>query len=275
MIERFWIFHCGWVRVPESAVFDDANALQAYRMPFLAAIAEHSELGPILVDAPFGHEGPANLSSRVGALLRRTSMHFSPSLAVVPRIEEMGLRPSRVRHVLMTHLHYDHTGGMKEMGHATFHVSRREWTFANACRPFEALTRGYSLRDFRALSARIEPFTFEDDFEPLVGGLDVFGDGSVEAIPLPGHTVGHVGYLFRRGDGRRIFFVGDAAFDTRQITEERGFGWMPRRFAADLSQAAETLRRLRRMHEDEGDVVWVSSHDTRWGRRALREPIVV
>ena len=66
MIEQFWLFHCGWFRVPRGA-FEKGGGFDMVALPFLAAVAFHSELGPIVVDAPFGHEGPTNAGEVVGS----------------------------------------------------------------------------------------------------------------------------------------------------------------------------------------------------------------
>ena len=51
---------------------------------------------------------------------------------------------------------------------------------------------------------------------------DLFGDGSVVVVPLSGHTPGSVGVLVNLPDGRRIFHVGDAVNNRRQISNLRG-----------------------------------------------------
>lgn len=271
MLEQLWLFHSGWMRVPRSA-FVAGAALSFPRLPMLAALAYHTEHGPILIDAPFGHEGPANAGSLLGALARTAGFQFEDEWSIVPRLEQLGFRPSEVHHILMTHLHVDHTGGMKELGHAHFHVSRTEWEFPLSLKPLAALREGYALDDFRAMRNRVELF---DDPKPLQDdpdGLDIFGDGSIRAVGLPGHTPGHVGYRLIFDDGRRVFLVGDAAYCIEHVIERRGLGPMARRFGWDVDQAGQTLRSLRLYHDEHPDEVIVPSHDFEWGERCLDGP---
>lgn len=271
MLEQLWLFHCGWIRVPRPMVVAEAP-MSFPRLPMLAALGYHAEQGPFLIDAPFGHEGPSNVGSMMGALLRGAGFKFENDWSVVPRLEQLGFRPSEINHILMTHLHYDHTGGMKELGHAHFHIARSEWEFPLSLTPFAARRAGYQPDDFRAMRNRVELF---DDPTPIGAdgdGVDLFSDGSVVAVGLPGHSIGHVGYRLTFDDGRRVFFVGDAAFCVEHVIERRKLGRVPRSFAYDLEQAEETLRSLRLYHDEHPDEVIVPSHDFEWGERCLDGP---
>jgi glyoxylase-like metal-dependent hydrolase (beta-lactamase superfamily II) len=271
MLEQLWLFHCGWIRVPKPA-FVAGAPMSFPRLPMLAAVAYHTEHGPILIDAPFGHEGPSNVGALLGLFVRTAGFKFEDEWSIVPRLEQLGFRTSEVHHILMTHLHADHTGGMKELGHARFHIARSEWEFPLSLTPFTALREGYQPDDFRAMRNRIELF---DDPAPLADdptGLDIFGDGSIHAVGLPGHSVGHVGYRLTFDDGRKVFLVGDAAFSIEHVIERRGLGPMARSFGYDVAQAADTLRSLRLYNDEHPDEVIVPSHDFAWGERCLDGP---
>lgn len=274
MIEQFWLYHCGFLRGPRGAV-EQGGGLGIVKVPFLAAVAYHSEHGPVLVDVPFGREGPANAGEVFGAFLRKFGHKFRDDWAVVPRLEQLGFRASEVNHILMTHLHWDHTGGMKDLAHATFHVQTSEWRHANALSSVDAMTSGYAPGDYRSLGSRVRFLDLTNETD-IAGGFDVFGDGCVQAVPLPGHSPGHVGYRFRLSDGRRVFFVGDAVFTLAQITHGVDLGIFPRLAAYDLTVARETQAALQEYWELDGDLageVLASSHDFDLGVRCLSGPV--
>lgn len=271
MLEQLWLFHCGWVRVPRPMIVAGAP-LGFPRMPLLAALAYHREHGPILIDAPFGHEGPSNAGALVGATLRAAGWRFENDWSVVPRLEQLGFRPAEVHHILMTHLHFDHTGGMKELGHAHFHITRAEWEYAVSLKPFAALTAGYQPDDFRAMRNRVELIDDPAPLDEAPEGVDIFGDGSICAVGLPGHSIGHVGYRMRFDDGRRLFLVGDAAFCVEHVIERRSLGSFPKRATYDLDQTERTLRSLRLYHDEHPDEVIIPSHDFGWGERCMDGP---
>lgn len=257
MIEQFWLFHCGYSLTPASLIVR-GGGMSMIRIPYLSALLVHSEHGLILIDAPFGREGPANLGAVLGAALRTFGTKFKPAWSVVERVRECGFRASDVSNVLMTHLHFDHTGGMKNVAHATFHVNETEWDFAMNEGSF---TQGYVKNDYRALQ-HVETFSGES--------LDLFGDGSVETIPTPGHSPGHTGFRISLTTGESFVFFGDAAFTVAQITQSEELGPFPRSAAFDLDLAQQTLNELR--GTDFGETL-ITAHDPEWGERCRRAPI--
>ena len=275
MFERFWLFHCGYVRVPEAFVLGGGSMRSRVVVPFMGAAAEHEEHGVVLLDAPYGHDGPRNAGSLLGRLLQWGVVEFERDWSIIPRLEQIGARPSQVDHILMTHLHLDHTGGMKELVHATFHVSAREWHHALSLTPVEAARQGYVLGDFRALQGRVESIVVPEELDAQDPGVDLFGDGSARAFSLPGHSVGHTGYLLQMRGGRRIFYLGDAVFSVRQITERRRFGLFPRAVGANMNQTLRTLGALQAWHERHPEVTLACAHDAALGERCMDQPITL
>lgn len=271
MIEAVWVFHCGYLRIPGRFLVA-GDPLELRKLPFMAALAVHAERGPILIDAPFGHEGPQNAGELLGRLLQRGGLTFERNWEVISRLEQLGFRPAEVNDVLLTHLHWDHTGGLKHLAHAQFHASMREWTDARSVVSLEAAKRGYAPSDYRALEGRMNVID-TDGFTPVDDGIDVFGDGSIEAVPLPGHTPGHLGYRLKMTDGRTVFALGDAAFCEVQITERRDLGFMPRTVASGKEVVKTTLHSLRKWWDRNPETVLFASHDYDLVERCLDEPI--
>lgn len=270
MIERFWLFHCAYARLPRSLVVGNGG-WKFIRLPFLAGVAEHSQFGPILFDVPYGHEGPSNLGTLMGSMMRRTGLVFQERWSVVPRLEQLGLRPADVSHILMTHLHHDHTGGMKTLAHCQFHVSEREWEYANEGSARRAGRRGYIRDDFAALHNRV---VLHDDIPHLADshqGLDILGDGSIEMFFLPGHTPGHCGFRIHLANGSAIFFAGDTAFTTAQISDDQPLGLIPKTVATSMGGIEVSIKGLRRHLKEYPADILVTCHDLELGRRCIEE----
>lgn len=267
-IEQFWLFHCGYAKIPKM-MFAKGEGIRMGKLPMMAALLVHDELGPILVDAPFGPEGPSNTGEISGALMRRSGVVFKPEWAIVPRIEQLGFRASEINHVLMTHLHFDHTGGMKSVAHATFHIDRDEWTYASGLKPLEATRQGFVLGDYRALAPRIQKLDLSQ--ATLETGLDIFGDGSIEAVPLRGHTIGHTGVRCRVGD-QLVFYVGDAVYAHSQLAFNRGFSSFAKVSAYDTRVAQRTAEQLRGWFAAHPDAVFANAHDFDLGEACMGGP---
>ncbi|SEU41196.1 Metallo-beta-lactamase superfamily protein [Myxococcus fulvus] len=140
--------------------------------------------------------------------------------------------------VFLTHLHLDHLTGMADVPAGTPVYSGPGETTTRAF--LNVLTR--SVAD-RALSgkAAVSEWTYTPDTDgPFEGAVDIFGDGSVWALWVPGHTPGSTAYLVRSTKGP-VLLVGDASH-TR-------WGWEhdvePGTFTADAARGRQSFEKLR------------------------------
>ncbi len=137
-----------------------------------------------------------------------------------------------ITRVVMTHLHFDHAGGLAQLpGSVPIVVQRREWEGAHER---ESVQRNFYLpRDYASVGERVE----------LVDGdHDLLGDGSVRLLSTPGHTPGHQSVLV----GEKLVIGGDVTHFAAGLDDHR-FPLFADDFAAQ-KQSAERLRALR----DEG-----------------------
>ncbi len=98
--------------------------------------------------------------------------------------------PATITKVVLTHLHWDHAGGLPLLPSSIpLVVQRREWEAGN--------DPGAVDRNF------FFPRDYVDDEREVVlvdGDHDLLGDGSIELLLTPGHTPGH--QSVRIGDDR-------------------------------------------------------------------------
>lgn len=256
MIEQLWLFHCGFFRAP-AKIIGSHGSWKIKKFPFIALIAEHSKFGPIVVDAPFGHDGFSGAS----LLMAMSCPTFQNEWSIIERIREIGFRAADIDHVLMTHLHFDHTGGMKELAHAQFIVHAPEWEHANS----DNIELGFNPDDYKALQD-IQKFSLPED-------KDIFEDGSVIAVDLRGHTPGHVGYRFNLSNGETYFHAGDASYTLSQITGGEALANLSKMTCSDFDQAVGSLQTLRQIAKKEPKIKWITSHDFDLGQRCEKGPI--
>ncbi len=133
---------------------------------------------------------------------------FRPSLRqrIAPQLERINVRPEQVTFVGVSHYHFDHTGQLADFPGATLLIGQRDWD---------------AVRDSEAPADLATPFRRWIDgggeVLPAAGDHDVFGDGSVVMLNLPGHTPGHHGLLVRLSGGRNILLSGDQFHFLEQI----------------------------------------------------------
>lgn len=147
---------------------------------------------------------------------------------------------STLTRVVLTHLHFDHAGGLRLLpGDVPIVIQRREW---EAGRDRAAVRRNFFFpRDYALDDRRLV----------LVDGRhDLLGDGSIELLPTPGHTPGHQSVRL----GERLVLGVDVAHFAGTLDDLR----FPV-FGDDLAAQARSAERLRELRD--GGVVVVPGHD--------------
>jgi glyoxylase-like metal-dependent hydrolase (beta-lactamase superfamily II) len=178
-------------------------------MPLWVGVLEHPTEGVILVDAGYGRrtaKDPQDYPGKLAADLFR--LKVPPEGPVVERLDEIGHVPEDVRHVLATHMHSDHVGGVEDFPGAALWVARPEWEAAEK----KNTNRGYDPVPYanHAVVKTVD-FVATPSYGPFQGHVDLFGDRSVVLLPSPGHTPGHMSVLVNLRGGS-LLFTGDAAW---------------------------------------------------------------
>ncbi len=137
-----------------------------------------------------------------------TIVPLDPEQAAVRQIARLGYRPQDVRHIVLTHMHFDHCGGLPEFPHATIHVHRRE-VEAHAGRPRRWTDLAYVRRH---VAHRPEFTLYEDTGERWfdLPAIRLPFEPEMWLAPLFGHSRGHCGVAIQTASGW-LFHVGDAA----------------------------------------------------------------
>jgi glyoxylase-like metal-dependent hydrolase (beta-lactamase superfamily II) len=136
---------------------------------------------------------------------------------------------STIGRVVLTHLHFDHAGGLALLpATVPVVVQRREWEAGHD--PAAIERNFYRPDDYRAIADRVV----------LVDGdHDLLGDGSIELLLTPGHTPGHQSVRV----GEKLVIGGDVAHFASGFDDHR-FPVFGDDFAAQAA-SAERLRELR------------------------------
>ena len=181
-------------------------------------------------------------------LVEMFDFRFEEHQRVDRQIEALGYKTSDVKCVLMSHLHFDHAGGMKLFPDADFFVFRGEMQYAYWPDP---CMRGFFRLDDLAPTRDFRWHELDEDF-------DLFGDGSVTMIKAPGHTPGQ-GSLLVRLKNRTMLLAGDAVHLRDGL--EQGI-WAPYDLNGQIS--LETIRKLTAIKDREEATIWVSHDPNDW-----------
>jgi N-acyl homoserine lactone hydrolase len=167
-----------------------------------------------------------------------SAMHSEKMKVHQPLGEWLAKQPQPLAGVFLTHLHLDHILGMADVPKSTPVFTgpgeARARSFLNT------VVQGTSDRALEGMPALSEWTFSSEPGGPFDGVVDVFGDGSVWALWVPGHTPGSTAYLVRSTKGP-VLLVGDASH-TR-------WGWEhdvePGTFTADGPKGVESFKKLK------------------------------
>src|SRR4051812_20551444 len=114
--------HCGGGRTQRCALerFDEPCGATRHP-PHFCALVEHPEQN-VLFDTGAHPDMIADPRSRLGAAADLYDITMNPGDDIVSRLETIGVAPDRVAHVVQSHLHYDHAGGLEFFPDATVYV---------------------------------------------------------------------------------------------------------------------------------------------------------
>ena len=141
----------------------------------------------------------------IGNPIDNDQQTMSLKRSVSDQLKQIGVRPDQVGTVGISHYHGDHTGQARHFPGARLVIGKADW---DAIRSDE---RRKEQRD------ELGPWQGEGaKVEPVSGDLDIFGDGSVIMLALPGHTPGHSGLLVRLASGP-VLLSGDQYHFTEAV----------------------------------------------------------
>jgi glyoxylase-like metal-dependent hydrolase (beta-lactamase superfamily II) len=202
------------------------GASRTIRFPALFALIRHPTQGAILFDTGYTarfFQETAHLPYRLYRLA--TPVYLQPEETAIRQVATYGVDAEDVRHIIISHFHADHICGLRDFPQARF------FYFADALIAVQKLRGLYAVRagflpgllpaDFIARAqplsqAQLHPLP--PAFSPFEKGLDLFSDGSLVAVRLPGHAPGQMG-LFVQSVEARYFLAADAVWHSRAYRE--------------------------------------------------------
>jgi glyoxylase-like metal-dependent hydrolase (beta-lactamase superfamily II) len=168
-----------------------------------------SDEGLVLVDTGLGTRDYIDPPGILQTFKVVTIVPLKPGEAAIRQITKLGYRPEDVRNIVLTHMHFDHAGGLPDFPWAKVHVHRREYEAIKSGKIRRWTDAGYNRR---VLDHDPDVFLYEETGEKWYDfdAIRLRITPEMYLLPLFGHTSGHCGVAVKEGAGW-LLHVGDAA----------------------------------------------------------------
>lgn len=211
---RIHHLNCGTCCPVGGRLFDGESESPFARLVCHCLLIE-SEAGLILVDTGFGSRDVARPHERLSEFfLKLNNIQLRPEETAIAQVRRLGFDPGDVRHIVISHLDFDHAGGIEDFPQATVHLLAEEADAASHQRGGLMGTRRYrpqqwdDVADWRCYrpgeGERWYGFEAVRDLDGL--------PPEILLVPLMGHTWGHSGVAIREDGGEWLFYAADAYF---------------------------------------------------------------
>lgn len=118
---------------------------------------------------------------------------------IVDQLRTLGLKPEDINYVGLSHAHFDHAGQSNEFPDATMILQKKEYEVLSSQRAPEHFID----------PALLQKHVKGGRLRLIEGDTDIFGDGLVQTILLPGHTPGHMALKLNLPHAGVVILSGD------------------------------------------------------------------
>jgi glyoxylase-like metal-dependent hydrolase (beta-lactamase superfamily II) len=268
---KIHVLHTGEVRVSPYLPFggDNCNLLKASGMttpkedwiwlPVSVYLIEHPK-GLILVDTGWHRdmspEGVYDKSAQIKSLGSRVLYNVNQGQiplgeAVDEQLEAMGIKPADLDYVLLTHLDCDHANGLRAVKDAKHIIVAQEEL---DCARKNGFIR-YKKKWWEGVD--LQTIVWNGTEGPAQKSFDLFGDGSIKMINIPGHCDGLCAVKITREDGKYVLLFSDGGYATKSWKEMITSG-----VSLDKEMQRKSLQWIREQSMDANCIESLATHDT-------------
>jgi glyoxylase-like metal-dependent hydrolase (beta-lactamase superfamily II) len=177
---KLYLFQCGTIRIRRDLI--EGGSVGALEVPVPFFLIEHNGCR-VLFD--LGYSRSAIDASETGVYCPVVS----ESDYVLSHLMQIGLKANDITHIVLSHLHDDHCGGLEAFQGIPCFLQKKELVHAG----------NLSLEQ-----------QFPMDWHWLGGDYDLLGDGRIKILFTPGHSAGHQSVLLTLDSGKSVLLAADA-----------------------------------------------------------------
>lgn len=246
-IKIFEAGHC----VHPSFVVKPGSGLKPRSFPAAVALIQHPTKGNVLFDTGYHeHFFRATRPFPERFYAWTTPCHYQKERGIVAQLAKEKIGPHEIEHLVLSHFHADHIAAVSEFAHSQLHCQQKGVDALTKSGRMGGVRKGYLKALFpRQLKSNL---VMHRDFSIPIGEIlphcqgvdllckDLFNDGLIYMVSLPGHAAGQVGLLAKREQGW-LFLLADACWLIESLSENIDQHWLANLLCDDTQAYKQTL----------------------------------
>jgi glyoxylase-like metal-dependent hydrolase (beta-lactamase superfamily II) len=249
------VIECGKMKSRQSFVFLGGSWSEEYSSGMAAVLIRHPK-ATLLFDCGFGANVDEHFKN--APRLMRALTSYDKETNAARQLGEHGILPSQINRIILSHWHWDHVSGAEDFPGVEVLVSKTEEEHIRTLSAGELISQ---------LRGRLNLHSFDftgGPYENFDRSYDMFSDGSLVLVPLPGHTPGSTGLFVNLHSGKRFFFIGDLTWAIEGVKLPAERPWVSRKLVdQDEEQVRRSIVKVHQLLERRPDLIIVPAHDRR------------
>jgi glyoxylase-like metal-dependent hydrolase (beta-lactamase superfamily II) len=265
----------GYLWLPEREFIDPCNEKAVHKAPSLSFFLQHPSGTKIVYDLGIRKDWrgyPRAFVIRVESGTRRIDVSKDVQDSVIAG----GMDPKDVDVVIVSHIHYDHTGNPDQFPNAKYHIGPGSLELIESSKEIPEDDNWFTedlLPSNKSLIQQFPAYSSEEwkPLGPFEKTIDYFKDGSFYIVDSTGHLPGHINGLVRIGPNRFVYLASDSCHFTSILSGECGIAIYtdekgnPKCVHSDKGAAEAHVKKIQELRDKGGDnIEIVLAHELGW-----------
>jgi glyoxylase-like metal-dependent hydrolase (beta-lactamase superfamily II) len=252
------IIETGFAKTPEAFVFRGGSLFKSRKMSHASILIQHPK-GTFVFDTGLGSEIEGQFHDNF-SFLDRQIFKFTKLESLKETLIKNEFNPDSIDFIIPTHLHFDHASGIEDFPRATVWTTREEYDHAIS---EEANPPAFIKEQYDADFIKWKFMDFDNSaYEIFQESYDVFNDGTVVLVKLPGHTKGSIGMFVNLKSGKQYFFTGDLTWAAEAFLGPSEKHVLPRKKVDyDREKVKEYIVMVHHLKKEKSELNIIPAHD--------------
>lgn len=254
----FAIIKTSQVAVVQALLVPGGSITKQVNSNFSAFLIKHGN-DYLLFDTGMGKQINGQYQQGMPIWWRPFFKYDKPVTSARAQLDQARMPP--LQRVILSHSHWDHAGGVQDFPEAKVGVAAAELALLQ--NPSTG-PGGTWESQTRAASIAWETLVFQPiPYKGYSESLDLYQDGKVVLVPMPGHTPGSVGLFVTADSGTVYFFIGDVAWTVAALQQGAPKFWVAGKLVdGDAQQTQSTMEKVRALMRADPALVVIPAHDS-------------